>query len=576
MANVNSATTTLTVAKVAVAVTATYKDIPKFKLSVGSGSGDGSYEAGEEVTITADEAPEGQVFDKWVGNVADVNSESTTLIMPSKALTITALYKDDTGTEVTILEDAYLEKNARKNDEYLKVEAGNRVSYLKIDVTDADKIESAILNLTVNGDPGQGTIRLFAGSHSDWTEDNLSTNNAPSKGIELASADQQFSEGSTHKFDITKLLTEDGPHTVILEMDAGGNDVWFSSTEGSKEPVVEVSLKPAEDFTGLYINAGGSESGNFVADKNFVEGSTYSTSEAIDTSKVGNADQTLYQSERYGDFSYGIDELEAGKTYTVRLHFAEIYLSQAGKRLFSVHANEKALLENFDVFTEAGGKNIAITREFSIEADEDGFIALHFTSLKDSAKVSAIEVSATSLLKVVSIGNLSQPAAIIKTGSIYSLGAAGNDIWGRNDNFGYAQTQLVGDGEITVQVLSVENINAWTKAGIMIRETLQSDSPHAMIVATPSRGVAFQSRATVAGGSTNKGVGGIKVPVWLKLNRKGDLFTAYYSADGETWQQVGTPRTIEMTEIVHIGLCLTSHNADTIAIAEFDKLTVDK
>ncbi|MCM8536406.1 MAG: malectin domain-containing carbohydrate-binding protein [Lentisphaeraceae bacterium] len=563
-------------------------------------------------------------------------------------------------TELTITDDAYLEGNRRKNDQHLKVEAGNRISYLKVNVKGSDKVESATLNLTVNGDPGQGNIRLFAGSHSNWTEANLSTNNAPSKGIELSSLNKSFSEGSTYKFDITKLLTKDGDHTVIVEMAAGGNDAWFSSSEGAKKPVISVTLKPVdtdgdgltdeeeltlgtnpnladsdgdgindgdelkywgnkwnadsdgdgiinlldpdsdndgvndgdelaagtdptekpelppvEDFAGLYINAGGSESGNFVADENFLEGSTYSTSEAIDTSKVETADQALYQTERYGDFSYGIDELEAGKTYTVRLHFAEIYLNQAGKRLFSVHANEKALLENFDVFAEAGGKNIAITREFSVEADEDGFIALLFTSLKDNAKVSAIEVVDSPTLEVISIGNLSQPAAIVKTGSIHSLAAAGNDIWGRSDNFGFAQTQLVGDGEITVQVLSIENINAWTKAGIMIRETLQSDSPHAMIVATPSRGVAFQSRATVAGGSTNKGVGGIKAPVWLKLSRQGNLFTASLSEDGVLWQEIDT-RAIDMAETVHVGLCLTSHNANTPAIAEFDNLKITK
>jgi len=73
-----------------------------YTLSVASGSGDGDYEAGENVGITANGAPSGQVFDKWVVNsgspsIANVNASSTTLTMPSGDVKVTATYKDDGG-----------------------------------------------------------------------------------------------------------------------------------------------------------------------------------------------------------------------------------------------------------------------------------------------------------------------------------------------------------------------------------------------------------------------------------------------------------------------------------------------
>jgi hypothetical protein len=70
---------------------------------VNSGSGSGSYASGKVVTITANAAPSGQVFNTWVINagspaIANVNAASTTLTMPSSAVTVTATYKPTTPT----------------------------------------------------------------------------------------------------------------------------------------------------------------------------------------------------------------------------------------------------------------------------------------------------------------------------------------------------------------------------------------------------------------------------------------------------------------------------------------------
>ena len=104
IANVNASVTTLTMPSSNLTVTATYKDLPPstYALTVSGGSGDGNYQAGANVTITADTAPSGQVFDKWVVNsgsptIANVNASSTTLTMPAGNVSVTATYKDDGG-----------------------------------------------------------------------------------------------------------------------------------------------------------------------------------------------------------------------------------------------------------------------------------------------------------------------------------------------------------------------------------------------------------------------------------------------------------------------------------------------
>lgn len=76
----------------------------EYTLTVNSGSGDGSYEEGVSIPIVADDAPSGNVFDKWTGDVAgvaNINAASTTLTMPAAHTTITATYKPATGLNIT-------------------------------------------------------------------------------------------------------------------------------------------------------------------------------------------------------------------------------------------------------------------------------------------------------------------------------------------------------------------------------------------------------------------------------------------------------------------------------------------
>jgi NAD dependent epimerase/dehydratase family enzyme len=96
IADVNSASTALTMPAAAASVSATYKDIT-YSLTVNSGTGDGNYTAGTVVNIVADAAPSGQEFDAWTGDVsgiADVNSSITALTMPASATSVSATYKD--------------------------------------------------------------------------------------------------------------------------------------------------------------------------------------------------------------------------------------------------------------------------------------------------------------------------------------------------------------------------------------------------------------------------------------------------------------------------------------------------
>jgi len=95
----NSATATFSMPAQTVTATAVYEDIPpnSYLLTVNGGSGSGYYTTGTAVTITANTAPTGKIFDRWTstaGTIANPASANTTFTMPVGAATVTANYKD--------------------------------------------------------------------------------------------------------------------------------------------------------------------------------------------------------------------------------------------------------------------------------------------------------------------------------------------------------------------------------------------------------------------------------------------------------------------------------------------------
>ncbi|MDI6449588.1 LamG-like jellyroll fold domain-containing protein [Anaerobaca lacustris] len=155
------------------------------------------------------------------------------------------------------------------------------------------------------------------------------------------------------------------------------------------------------------------------------------------------------------------------------------------------------------------------------------------------------------------------------------MSGVGSDIWGSADQFRFAYKSLSGNGSITVRVDSLIRSDAWAKAGVMIRETLEAGSKHAFVAVTPDNGVSFQRRPVAGTDSFNTDVAGIVAPHWVKLTRTGNVFTAQQSADGVTWVDITVSPALEiqMAGNVYIGLALTSHNTTVSTAAEFSNLT---
>ena len=174
------------------------------------------------------------------------------------------------------------------------------------------------------------------------------------------------------------------------------------------------------------INAGGPAESNsgggdnsFVADEDYsTGGTTYSVTNTITipASVTNAAPAAVYQSARQGTVTYTIPGLTAGASYTVRLHFAELYFSAAGQRVFNVAINGTTVLTNFDIYATAKANFTAVVEQFTATANSSGDIVIAFTNgTIDQPMINGVEVLGSSSTSCTTVP--SAPTGLTATAS---------------------------------------------------------------------------------------------------------------------------------------------------------------
>jgi hypothetical protein len=167
------------------------------------------------------------------------------------------------------------------------------------------------------------------------------------------------------------------------------------------------------------------------------------------------------------------------------------------------------------------------------------------------------------------------PGTATVNGDTATVQGRGTDIWNSADQFMFLSDTCFGDCTITARVQSIQNTNAWAKAGVMFRETLSGGSRHADMIVSPAKGAAAQYRAATGGASAQAGATAVAAPGWVRLTRVGNIFTGYWSADGVTFTAIGSA-TVALPNGAYVGLAVTSHNAAAPATAVFDNIVIQQ
>src|SRR5690606_30531282 len=110
-------------------------------------------------------------------------------------------------------------------------------------------------------------------------------------------------------------------------------------------------------------------------------GSANSTTDPV----AGTEQDALFQSERYGVYTYEIPVSEA--SYDLRLFFNELYHTTAGSRIFSVTVEGRPVFTDLDLFAPAG-HDTAYERTLKDVQVTDGSLTISLTAKTDNGTLS--------------------------------------------------------------------------------------------------------------------------------------------------------------------------------------------
>jgi len=112
----------------------------------------------------------------------------------------------------------------------------------------------------------------------------------------------------------------------------------------------------------------------------------------------GTPDPGIFASERYGHFTYAIP-VDTRDRYTLILYFSESYFGLGasgvggeGSRIFRVICNGNTLLDNFDIYKEAGSLHALTKTFYHMKPTAQGKLNILFEPIQNNATVSGIEV----------------------------------------------------------------------------------------------------------------------------------------------------------------------------------------
>jgi len=191
----------------------------------------------------------------------------------------------------------------------------------------------------------------------------------------------------------------------------------------------------------------------------------------------------------------------------------------------------------------------------------------------DSTPVAATPSGLPAPFVTTDIGTVGLAGGASHSAGTYTVQGAGAGITGTADACRFVYQTASGDCDVRVRVTSLTNTGSGAKVGVMIRESLAANARSAGVWLTPTSGIQFTRRTSTGGTTAVSSATGLAAPYWVRLNRSGSTFRAYYSANGITWTQFGSNRTISMASTTYLGIATTSGTTATLCTGVMGQLS---
>jgi len=247
---------------------------------------------------------------------------------------------------------------------------------------------------------------------------------------------------------------------------------------------------------------------------------------------------------------------------------------------------EKVLEPGYTTSEEGTGTGLAIVREtvetedWALEIGESDLNGARF----EVADAPVVVPRATTPAGTVELTDNTDVGAVSLRGEatyddltgIWKVVGDGRDIWQEIDEFHFVYGETPGPVRVEGRLTELESVHEYSKAGLMIRDSLGDDAAFAFVGATGEYGTETLWRW---GAGLDAASEQFEEPYdayqWYRADLVDGEVTLSFSTDGEEWQPLDQ-RPVDLEGDLCVGLAVCSHSVEETCEAQFEDVTVSR
>src|SRR6266436_3019767 len=154
----------------------------------------------------------------------------------------------------------------------------------------------------------------------------------------------------------------------------------------------------------------------------------------------------------------------------------------------------------------------------------------------------------------------------------YAIAGSGENMWSANDGFQFAWKKMSGDVTLTADITFFgKGANEHRKAVLMIRQSLDSDSPYAD-VALHGSGLSSLQYREEKGAPTHEIQANISAPKRLRIEKRGAYFSMWLADEKGEFRLASGSMRIALKEPFYVGIGVCSHDKNVVEKAVFSNV----
>ena len=158
--------------------------------------------------------------------------------------------------------------------------------------------------------------------------------------------------------------------------------------------------------------------------------------------------------------------------------------------------------------------------------------------------------------------------------SAMDIYGGGADIWEKHDQFRFVWQEVGEQFELTATLTNLAPSHVYAKAGLMLRASLEPDSPHVLFNAFPDGGILVAWRRQAAETTEQKMLGAVIFPVQLRMRRDGRRLELAYSVGEGKWRKTQVRLSDEFGPKALAGMAVMSHTDSFLTSASFEGVSL--